>query len=192
MKKENPLRYISLDSENKKSQERKEKQKEKQQEKCKKKSAVTSTVNVNLDSKSKNDRDMGTKLYDFILNEIRGNLHAANEIQIIPVCKCSQIVHVDIGIQVATIGAADINSDDVTPDIHVCVIVQMLHMRMVHKKVMLHMKMVHMKIMLHSKMVHKTTMLDLKIVHMKMLHKKVMFHLKMLHIRMLHLITLHF
>ena len=63
---------------------------------------------------------MGTKSNDFILNEIPGNLHTVNEIQIIPVCKCSQIVHVDVGIQVATIGAADINSDDITPDTCLC------------------------------------------------------------------------
>ena len=63
---------------------------------------------------------MGTKLKDFILNEITGNLHVANEIQILPLCKCSQIVHVDVGIQVATIGAADINIDDVTPDACLC------------------------------------------------------------------------
>ena len=58
---------------------------------------------------------MGTKSNDFILNEITGNLHPANDIQNLPLCKCSEIVQVDVGIQVAAIGVADISIDDVTP-----------------------------------------------------------------------------
>ena len=61
---------------------------------------------------------MGTKSKHFILNEKTGNLHPANEIQNVLSCKCSQIVQVHVGIQIATIGAADI--DNVTPATCLC------------------------------------------------------------------------